>query len=86
VPLAERARDELAATGARPRRLAVDGVESLTPTERLIAALAAGGLSNRDIAAKLVVTTKTVEWHLGRVYRKLDVSGRDELDRDSLNA
>jgi DNA-binding CsgD family transcriptional regulator len=41
-------------------------------------------MSNKEIAAKLVVTTKTVEWHLGRVYRKLDVSGRRELDAAAL--
>jgi DNA-binding NarL/FixJ family response regulator len=80
APLAERARDELLRSGARPRRVALDGVDSLTPTERLIASLAAEGLSNKEIAAKLVVTTKTVEWHLGRVYSKLGVGGRRELD------
>ncbi len=80
TPLAQRARDELRATGAHPRREAVDGVDALTPTERRIAELAAGGMSNRAIAAILVVTAKTVEWHLSRVYSKLAVSGRAGLD------
>jgi DNA-binding CsgD family transcriptional regulator len=83
-PLAERARDELRATGARPRRVALDGVESLTPTERRVAQLAADGLSNREIGDRLVVTPKTVEWHLSRVFAKLGISRRVELDPDLL--
>lgn len=78
-PLAQRARDELAATGAHPRRVALEGVDSLTPTERRIAELASSGMSNRAIAETLVVTPKTVEWHLSRVYSKLGVRGRDKL-------
>src|SRR5262249_915806 len=68
APLAQRARDELRATGAHPRRAAIDGIDGLTPTERRIAELAAGGMSNRAIATTLVVTAKTVEWHLSRIY------------------
>jgi DNA-binding CsgD family transcriptional regulator/tetratricopeptide (TPR) repeat protein len=78
-PLAQRARDELRATGAHPRREALDGVGALTPTEHRIAELAAQGMSNRAIAATLVVTAKTVEWHLSRIYGKLGVSGRAGL-------
>jgi len=80
LPLAQRARDELRATGAHPRREALDGVDALTPTERRIAELAAQGMSNRAIAATLVVTAKTVEWHLSRIYGKLGVTGRAGLD------
>ena len=51
----------------------------LTPAERRVAELAVSGLSNRDIAARLFVTVKTVEFHLSRVYRKLGASARGEL-------
>ncbi|PVZ13204.1 AAA family ATPase [Actinomycetospora cinnamomea] len=78
-PLVERAREELGAAGARPRRMAVTGADSLTAAERRVADLAADGLSNREVAQALFVTAKTVETHLGHVYRKLGVTGRDEL-------
>ena len=77
--LVERAGEELRAAGARPRRLAVSGADALTASERRVAELAADGLSNRDVAQALFVTTKTVETHLGHAYRKLGVTGRDEL-------
>jgi DNA-binding CsgD family transcriptional regulator len=78
--LYERARLELSATGARPRRDALlSGPASLTPSERRIADLAAGGQSNRQIAQTLFVTPKTVEYHLRNVYRKLDIESRREL-------
>jgi DNA-binding NarL/FixJ family response regulator len=54
-------------------------VEALTPSERRVADLAAGGASNREIAHALVVTTKTVEVHLTSAYRKLDIASRAEL-------
>jgi DNA-binding CsgD family transcriptional regulator len=78
-PLVARAGEELRAAGARPRRLAVTGADALTAGERRVAELAADGLSNREVAQALFVTTKTVETHLGHVYRKLGVTGRDEL-------
>jgi class 3 adenylate cyclase/DNA-binding CsgD family transcriptional regulator len=78
-PLVEQAEAELAATGARPRRLLLSGVESLTASERRVATFAAEGLSNKDIAQALFVTTKTVEVHLGNVYRKLGIGSRTEL-------
>jgi class 3 adenylate cyclase/DNA-binding CsgD family transcriptional regulator len=78
-PLVERAEEELAATGARPRRLLLSGVESLTASERRVARFAADGLSNKDIAQALFVTTKTVEVHLSNVYRKLGIGSRSEL-------
>jgi class 3 adenylate cyclase/DNA-binding CsgD family transcriptional regulator/tetratricopeptide (TPR) repeat protein len=78
-PLAERAGAELLATGARPRRIALSGVESLTPSERRVAQMAAEGSTNRQIAQDLFVTTKTVEVHLSSVYRKLDIASRTQL-------
>ncbi len=80
LALSERARVELAAAGARPRRDALlSGPESLTPSERRIAELAATGQSNREIAQALFVTPKTVEYHLRNAYRKLDIQTRREL-------
>jgi DNA-binding CsgD family transcriptional regulator len=80
VALHERARGELAATGARPRRdVLLSGPESLTPSERRIAELAATGQSNREISQALFVTPKTVEYHLRNTYRKLDIQNRQEL-------
>ena len=74
--LAQRARDELLASGARPRRTALRGVESLTPSERRVADLAAVGRTNREIAQELFVTEKTVEGHLRNAYDKLEVRSR----------
>jgi DNA-binding CsgD family transcriptional regulator len=81
LALYDRARLELAATGARPRREARSGPESLTPSERRIADLAAAGRSNREIASALFVTPKTVEYHLRNAYRKLEIRGRGDLAR-----
>jgi DNA-binding NarL/FixJ family response regulator len=53
----------------------------LTPSEQRIAELAAGGLTNRQVAAAILVSTKTVEASLARVYRKLDIHSRAELGR-----
>lgn len=78
-PLAARAEDELRSTGARPRRRAVTGLAALTPTELRVAKVAATGASNREIAQELFVTLATVETHLTRTYRKLDLAGRDGL-------
>jgi DNA-binding NarL/FixJ family response regulator len=77
--IAERARTELAATGARPRRVMLSGVESLTPSERRVASLAARGMTTRMIAEALFITPKTVEYHLRHTYQKLDVSSRSQL-------
>ncbi len=77
--LVRRAAEELAAAGARPRRTALSGADSLTPREQQVASLAALGRSNREIAEELVVTIKTVEWHLRQSFIKLDVRSRDEL-------
>jgi DNA-binding CsgD family transcriptional regulator len=78
-PLAERAEAELRATGARPRRVVLTGLESLTASERRVAELAAQNLTNREIAQLLFVTARTVEGHLTSVFRKLRISSRDEL-------
>jgi DNA-binding CsgD family transcriptional regulator len=78
-PLADRAETELRATGARPRRVLLTGLESLTASERRIAELAAQGLTNHQIAQNLFVTARTVEGHLTNVFTKLDVRARIEL-------
>jgi DNA-binding CsgD family transcriptional regulator len=78
-PLAERAEAELRATGARPRRVVLTGLESLTASERRVAELAAQNLTNREIAQLLFVTARTVEGHLTSVFRKLRVTSREEL-------
>jgi DNA-binding CsgD family transcriptional regulator len=77
--LEQHARDELLAAGSRPRRIGLTGAESLTPSERRVAEMTAGGLSNRDVAQALFVTVKTVEMHLGRAYRKLGIRARGDL-------
>jgi DNA-binding CsgD family transcriptional regulator len=77
--LAAHAREELKATGARPRRAWRTGVEALTPSELRIVRLAAEGRTNREIAHELYVTLKTVEGHLSRAYTKLGIEGRAEL-------
>jgi len=77
--LADRARHELHAAGARPRRDAVSGVDALTPAEHRVATLAARGLSNREIAQQLYVTRRTVETHLTHVLQKLGAGTRAEL-------
>jgi ATP/maltotriose-dependent transcriptional regulator MalT len=79
--LAERARQEARVAGARPRRTAVSGLEALTARELQVARLAANGRSNREIAEALVVTVKTVEWHLKHSFRKLGVDSRQKLSR-----
>jgi len=79
IATADRAREELRATGARIRRDHATGAASLTPSERRIAERAAAGASNPEIAQALFVTTKTVEMHLSRAYRKLGIASRDAL-------
>ena len=80
-PLEERARTELRASGARPRRAALSGLESLTASELRVCQLAAEGMTNAEIAQTLFVTRRTVETHLGNAYRKLDVKSRSELPK-----
>lgn len=79
IALGSEVRTELLATGARPRRAMLAGVDALTPSELRVAQLAADGKSNRAIAQSLFVTLKTVEMHLAGCYRKLGISSRTEL-------
>jgi DNA-binding CsgD family transcriptional regulator len=79
LALTERTRTELIAAGGRPRRLVLSGLESLTPSEGRVAQLAAAGLSNREIAQQLFVTTRTVEGHLTHAYQKLAINTREQL-------
>jgi DNA-binding CsgD family transcriptional regulator len=80
TPWAERARAELRASGERARRRSTP-VDALTTQELAVARLVAGGATNREAAATLFVSPKTIEFHLGNVYRKLDVRSRTELVR-----
>ena len=77
--LERRARAELVAIGVRPRTTERTGTDSLTPSERRVVELAGTGGTNREIAQTLFVTEKTVETHLGRAFRKLDISSRRQL-------
>src|SRR5207253_673597 len=76
---AQRARAELAAAGGRVTREAVSGVDSLTPSQRRVADLAASGLSNPQIAQALFVTRNTVETHLRAIFTKLAITSRTDL-------
>jgi DNA-binding CsgD family transcriptional regulator len=78
-PLARQAEIELRATGARPRRVVLTGLDSLTASERRVAELAGDGLTNREIAQTLFITARTVEGHLTSVFRKLMLDSRDGL-------
>ncbi|HEX2127810.1 MAG TPA: helix-turn-helix transcriptional regulator, partial [Solirubrobacterales bacterium] len=78
--LADVAHQELTAAGAKPRRQQFSGVDALTASERRVARMAAGGMSNNEIAQALFITRKTVETHLGHVYQKLEIGSRRELD------
>jgi len=78
-PWAERARAELAASGARAKPRDGSAIEELTPQELQVALVVAGGATNREAAAALFVSPKTVEAHLGSIYRKLGLRSRTEL-------
>jgi len=78
---AERARRELAATGETARQPTVEAHDTLTPQEAQIAQLARAGLSNPEIAAQLFLSPRTIEWHLRKVFTKLQISSRLQLQR-----
>jgi DNA-binding NarL/FixJ family response regulator len=77
---AERARRELVATGEKVRKRTDDTRDVLTPQEEEIAQLAREGRTNPEIGAQLFIGTRTVEWHLRKVFSKLDISSRRELE------
>lgn len=79
VAVAEQVHRELQATGARPRKIVRAGADALTPAERRVAELAADGRTNRQIAAELTISVRTVESHLAHAYQKLDISARRQL-------
>ncbi len=76
---AERARIEMLATGGTVRKRTVDTRDALTAQENQIARLARDGLSNPEIGARLFLSPRTVEWHLHKVFTKLDISSRMTL-------
>jgi DNA-binding NarL/FixJ family response regulator len=78
---AVRARRELRATGERVRERTDETRTSLTPQEEEIARLAREGRTNTEIGAQLFIGARTVEWHLRKVFSKLDISSRRELDQ-----
>jgi DNA-binding CsgD family transcriptional regulator len=80
---AERARQELQATGEKVRKRTIEARGDLTAQERQIARLARDGLSNPEIGARLFLSPRTIEWHLRNVFAKLEIRSRREL-RDAL--
>ncbi len=78
-PLQARVRRMLDRLGEAPLRVTSEALALLTVTERRVARLAADGMTNRQIAERLLVSVKAVEWHLSRTYRKLDISSRAGL-------
>ncbi|HWG61161.1 MAG TPA: helix-turn-helix transcriptional regulator, partial [Streptosporangiaceae bacterium] len=81
LAFAERARRELLATGEHVRLRTFDRQGELTPQEAQIARLARTGLSNREISAQLFLSARTVEWHLSKVFAKLEISSRLQLQQ-----
>jgi DNA-binding CsgD family transcriptional regulator len=86
APWAERAEAELRATGETARKRDVSAVEQLTPQELVVAGFVTEGLSNKEIAAQLFLSPRTVDYHLRKVFAKLGITSRAELIRDGLPA
>jgi DNA-binding CsgD family transcriptional regulator len=84
VPWAGRAEAELRATGETARKRDASAVEQLTPQELQIAGLVTDGLTNREIAAQLYLSPRTVDYHLHKVFTKLGIASRTELVRSGL--
>jgi len=80
---AERARRELVATGEKARKRTVPTEVDLTGREEQVARLASGGLTNSEIGIRLLVSPRTIEYHLGNVFAKLGITSRHELERVS---
>ena len=78
---AERAERELLATGETARKRVIETSTHLTPQEAQIARLARDGLSNPEIGSQLFISPRTVEYHLHKVFGKLDINSREHLDR-----
>ena len=78
---AERARSELLASGEKVRKREFETYHQLTPQEEHIVRLARDGRTNSEIAAELFLSTRTVEWHMRKVYAKLGVTSRRDLQR-----
>ena len=76
---AERARRELLATGETVRKRTVETLDELTPQEVQVARLAADGQTNPEIGAQLFLSSRTVEWHLTKVFGKLGIGSRKQL-------
>ncbi|MGZ4365686.1 MAG: LuxR C-terminal-related transcriptional regulator, partial [Gaiellaceae bacterium] len=81
LAFADRAQSELAATGERVHRRTPETLELLTPQERRIATLVSEGAANAEVAAQLFISSRTVEYHLAKIFRKLRISSRSELAR-----
>ena len=86
APWAEKAERELRSSGGRAQRGPRARSDELTPQQMQIAAMVAEGRTNRNIADSLFLSPKTIEFHLGHVFRKLDVSNRTELTRALLTS
>jgi DNA-binding CsgD family transcriptional regulator len=84
APVLERCEQELTGTGLRPNRRTVDQRNVLTSRELTVARLVAEGMSNREVAERLVVSTKTIEYHLNNVFAKLGLRSRGQLVRHVL--
>jgi DNA-binding CsgD family transcriptional regulator len=78
---AHRAASELRATGESARKRSVDTTIDLTPQENQVVRLVREGLSNAEIGARLFISPRTVEWHLGRIFAKLNITSRKQLPR-----